>query len=178
MFSTKGDALFTMFPHALTYLEPSLALKAEKKQIGNILTGRQFIAAKNLFPYNTPSDVSGLELWRVVRDLEKAGFQCAEPLVATENRYVSRWVDGQIVSDNNPDLIRYLALLINARKQMDWPLSWMIDNKPSKHLLAHPEKKEVWEKFVTVDPVLYISDPILSAGMNFMNNEILTKAEL
>lgn len=117
-----------------------------------------FVAVKRVTPNGVR--ITGLEQFEALTVLKEKGVLCVTPLVATRDRFISRWLGGSKVPDKYIDqLIDYEFYLRDIVKILEqegkWKRHWGIDNSCKNYRVNNPKSQNILDWFITFDPVAF-----------------------
>lgn len=130
---------------------------ATKENVGSFFHP-YYIAVKRPTPNGTRID--GLEQFDALMVLKEKGVLCVTPLVATRDRFISRWLKGSAVPAKHIDrLIDYTNNLKEIAKILKqegrWKKHWGIDHVAKNYRVYKIRSSNILEWFITFDPVAY-----------------------
>lgn len=114
------------------------------------------VALKRISPHHLV--INGVEQFRAMRALEDIGVLCGAPLIATNTRFVARWVwqDQTPSLDNLEDYLADLKEAEDVLRELGvWPDSVMIDRWGSRNFrINNLDSDNLFDQYIAMDPVI------------------------
>lgn len=121
--------------------------------------GHYHVAVKHFD--SSAGELTGIEQFRAMSQLQEKLVLCALPLAATEATLITKWVDPsenpQPTPEQVAELPAYLLALGKIVKQLKgegkWQNNWKIDENPDSYAVRHLNAKDPLWRFIALDPV-------------------------
>lgn len=123
---------------------------------------RLVLALKRFNPNYLINGLKDIDQFYIIRTLQSLGFSCITPLVATRDRFISRWAEGDDASDGayNRKLKdkAYLDLLQKEtntlKRQGLWDKDWKIDIYADNYIPNENNKPaDIRKRYIIIDPI-------------------------